>query len=118
MTSKELLDRLQTLDEQLNHIRQQLIRCEPPNAQFAPLLENVVEVLKAARNQAENALEDKSFQQVLKSVRDRTIRVKNLLNSAMNLHEGIGCWPQMAVSYGSDGRLLSIKFGGQIRVQA
>lgn len=118
MTPKESRNRLQTINEQLDRVRQQLIHCEPPDAQFVPFLESVIEALKLTGNQGGSALEDKSIQQTLKSIRVRVIRVKALLHSAASLYGNAGRWPRTEVSYGSDGRFVPAECGGQISIQA
>lgn len=118
MTPKEFRDRLQRMDKQLDRIRQQLIRCEPLDVQFVPLLESVVGILKDISNQGENALADQSLQKTLKSIRARAVRVKTLLDSAANFYGDVSCWPGTVLSYSSDGRFVPVEFRKHISVQA
>ena len=118
MTPEEFRNRLNNINQQLDRIRQQLIRCQPPDTQFVPFLQGVVETLKEAGNQQKEAVADKSVQKTLKSIRSRAIRVKILLDSAANLYGSVGRWPRTELSYDPNGCFVPAEFGGHISVQA
>ncbi len=118
MTPKELCKRLQAIDEQLQQVRRQLIRCELIDAQFVPLLEEIVETLGRLRNEQKSALENKSSQQLLKSIRTRAIRANILLDSAVAFHFNVNLRPRVEVSYRSDGTFLAAELDGRISVHA
>jgi hypothetical protein len=119
ITPKKLVQRLEAADKKLQQVKQQLIRCEPLDAQVIPLLNQIVKLLQSVQDERDLISGDESAQLLLKDIQARTESARTLLESAARLicHSSLAR-PSIEGSYTPDGEFPSLEFSGRLIVHA
>jgi hypothetical protein len=119
ITPKKLVQRLEAADQKLQRVRQELIRCEPFDAQVIPLLNQIAGLLQSVGNERDLIAGSELAQQLLRNIQAHTERASMLLESATRLvcHSSLAR-PSVEGSYTPDGEFPSLEFGGRLIVHA